>query len=136
MQGHDNPPPISVSHCQREWDSPRVRVSVQALIDNAPDALSRARLLATSSKETGAWLNTLLVSALGLRMDDETTCVAVGLRLGTPLCRPHECSNCGVMVDGLATHGLSCRFSEGRHPRHAEVNSIIQRALTSAKVPS
>ena len=125
-----------MSHCQREWDSPRVRASVQALIDNAPDARSRARLLAVSRKETGAWLNALPVSALGLRMDDETTRVAVGLRLGTPLCRPHECSNCGAMVDDLATHGLSCRFSEGRHPRHAEVNSIIQRALTSAKVPS
>ena len=136
MQGHDNPPPISVSHCQREWDSPRVRASVQALIDNAPDARSRARLLAVSRNETGAWLNALLVSALGLRMDDETTRVAVGLRLGTPLCRPHECSNCGAMVDDLATHGLSCRFSEGRHPRHAEMNSIIQRSLTSAKVPS
>ena len=136
MQGHDNPPPISVSHCQREWDSPRFRASVQALIDNAPDARSRARLLAVSRKGTGAWLNALPVSALGLRMDDETTRVAVGLRLGTPLCHPHECSNCGAMVDDLATHGLSYRFSEGRHPRHAEVNSIIQRALTSAKVPS
>ena len=69
-------------------------------------------------------------------MDDETARVAVGLRLGTPLYRPHECSNCGTMVDDLATHGLSCRFSEGRHPRHAAVNCIIQRALTSAKVPS
>ena len=62
--------------------------------------------------------------------------VAVGLRLGTPLCHPHECSNCGTMVDDLATHGLSCRFSEGRHPRHAAVNCIIQKALTSARVPS
>ena len=49
---------------------------------------------------------------------------------------PHECCKCGTMVDDLATHGLSCRFSEGRHPRHAAVNDIIQRALTSAKIPS
>ena len=136
-QGHNNPPPPdSVSHCQREWDSPRVKASAQALLEEAPDARSRARLLATGRKESGAWLNALPVSTLGLRMDDETARVAVGLRLGTPLCRPHECSNCGTMVDDLATHGLSCRFSEGRHPRHAAVNCIIQRALTSAKVPS
>ena len=136
-QGHHNPPPPdSVSHRQREWDSPRVKASAQALLEDAPDARSRARLLAASRKESGAWLNALPVSTLGLRLDDETTRVAVGLRLGTPLCRPHECSNCGTMVDDLATHGLSCRFSEGRHPRHAAVNCIIQKALTSARVPS
>ena len=69
-------------------------------------------------------------------MDDETARIAVGLRLGTPLYRPHECSNCGTMVEDLATYGLSCRFSQGRHPHHTAVNCIIQRALTSAKVAS
>ena len=135
--GHNNPPPPnSVSHRQREWDTPRVKVSAQALLEDAPDERSRARLLAASRQETGAWLNALPVSSLGLRMDNETARVAVGLRLGTTLCRPHECCKCGTMVDDLATHGLSCRFSEGRHPRHAAINDIIQRALTSAKIPS
>ena len=32
-------------------------------------------------------------------------------------------------------HGLSCRFSKGRHSRHASINDIIKRALESAKVP-
>ena len=36
----------------------------------------------------------------------------------------------------MATHGLSCRWSEGRHHRHAAVNVIIHRALSSAKIPS
>ena len=31
---------------------------------------------------------------------------------------------------------LSCRWSEGRHPRHAAINDIIQRTLTAAGVPS
>ena len=39
-------------------------------------------------------------------------------------------------VDSLATHGLSCRWSEGRHHRHAAMNDIVHRALASAKVPS
>ena len=69
-------------------------------------------------------------------MDDETVRVAVGLRLGTPLCQPHECSHCGSEVDPLGTHGLSCRWSEGRHPRHAAVNDIIHRTLTAANIPS
>ncbi len=39
-------------------------------------------------------------------------------------------------MDSLATHGLSCHWSEGRHFRHAALNDIVHRALTSAKVPS
>ena len=103
---------------------------------NCKVARSRARLLAAGRKESGAWLNALPVPLLGLRMEDETTRVAVGLRLGTPLCRPHECSHCGATVDDLATHGLSCRWSEGRHPHHAAVNVILHRSLSSAKIPS
>ena len=28
-----------------------------------------------------------------------------------------------------------CRFSKGRHSRHASLNDIVKRALDSAKVP-
>ena len=52
------------------------------------------------------------------------------------LCQPHECTLCGVAVDELGTHGLSCRFSKGRHARHSAVNDIIKRAMDSAKIPS
>ena len=136
-QGHNSPPPTdSASHSQKEWDSPRIKATAQSLLKDAADERSKARLLATSRKESGAWLNTLPVAALGLRMDDETTLIAVGLRLSTPLCSPHECSYCGTAVDDLATHSLSCHQSEGRHPRHAAVNDIIHRALASAKVLS
>ena len=69
-------------------------------------------------------------------MDDDTIRIATGLRLGAPLCRPHTCHHCGEEVDSLATHGLSCRWSEGRHHRHAAVNDITHRALVAAKVPS
>ena len=76
------------------------------------------------------------ISSLGLRMDDNTICIAVGLRLGSTLCHPHQCSHCGAEVDSSAMHGLSCRWSDGRHPRHAAINYLIHRALTFAKVPS
>ena len=39
-------------------------------------------------------------------------------------------------MDGLATHGLSCRQSQRRHYRYAVVNDIVHRALSSAKIPS
>ena len=40
----------------------------------------------------------LPVSALGLRVDDDTVRVAVGLRLGTAICGPHSCQRCGSAV--------------------------------------
>lgn len=42
----------------------------------------------------------------------------------------------GADVDAFATHGLSCRWSEGRHFRHSALNDIIHRALSAAKIPS
>ena len=39
-------------------------------------------------------------------------------------------------VDSLATHGLNCRWNEGRHYRHAALNDIVHRALAAAKIPS
>ena len=68
-------------------------------------------------------------------MDDSTIRVAVGLRLGAHLCRRHTCRQCSAEVDSMAMHGLSCRWSEGHHHRHAAVNDIIHRALSFAKIP-
>ena len=61
--------------------------------------------------------------------------VAVALRLGAPVCEPHRC-RCGLTIDGLGHHGLSCRYSLGRLPRHANINDVVKRALTAAGVPS
>ena len=62
--------------------------------------------------------------------------VAAGLRLGITLCLPHQCHQCSTDVDHLGLHGLSCRKSQGRYPRHAGVNKLIRRSLASAKIPS
>ena len=39
-------------------------------------------------------------------------------------------------LDVLGLHGLSCKYSAGRHPRHAALNECFKRALQSAGVPS
>ena len=109
---------------------------LMTLLDNAPDARSRARLLAVVTKESGAWLHALPISAFGLRMGDDVIRIATGLRLGLPICRPHHCQHCYAEVDELGLHGLSCVKSAHRHFRHAAVNSIVQMSLASAKIPS
>ena len=85
----------------------------ESLLETAPNARARARLLASTARESGAWLNVLPISTLGLCMDSNTIRATTGLRLATPLCRTHSCIHCGEEVDNLATHRLSYRWSEG-----------------------
>lgn len=103
-------------------------------MENA-DVIAKARLLASSTKESGAWLRALPVSSLGLLLDDAALRIAVALRLGAPICEEHRCI-CGQSVDTHGLHGLSCKKSRGRHGRHAALNELIKRALASAVVPS
>ena len=134
--GHSEPPPSPPdSFQQRVWDAPHVVATYNSLLEQAQDHQTKARLMAVSCSETGAWLSALPVASLGLRMSDDVVRIAAGLRLGVPLCRSHPCISCGADVNVHGTHGLSCRFSKGRHSRHASINDIIKRALESAKVP-
>ena len=75
-------------------------------------------------------------TALGLRMDDSTVRVAVGLRLGTRICGAHTCQHCAAEVSGLGRHSLSCKKSVGRFQRHTALNDIMKYALSAAHVPS
>ena len=135
---NDNPPlPPSGDDAkvQRIWDSLLVNASLKHLIGNA-DESTKARLLAVSTPEAGAWLRALPVANLGLRMDDSAVRVSVGLRLGLPLSRPHLCDFCGALVDKFATHHLSCKRSGGRFYRHSSVNAILHRAFVAAAIPA
>ena len=136
-ENHSYSPPSQPSASrQRVWDAPKIEASIQSLWDLAISDVAKARLLAVSCAESGAWLNALPLSSIGLRMDDDVVRIAVGLRLGLPLCSAHTCSGCGgdVLEDGI--HGLSCRYSRGRHSRHAALNDIVKRSLDAAKIPS
>jgi uncharacterized SAM-dependent methyltransferase len=68
--------------------------------------------LAAREKESNTWLTAPPVSAIGLRMDDDTICVATGMRIGAPLCVAHSCKNCGRAVDESGLHDLSCWKSQ------------------------
>ena len=89
---HDqSPPPTPVKIRQKAWDKPRVQDTYKVLLETASDLRAQAKLLATTTKESGAWVHALPISSLGL-MDDKVVRIAVCLCLGLPLCQPHNCS--------------------------------------------
>ena len=134
---HNGSPPSSAgAKREKNWDTIKTANSAKSMLDDATDEVDRARLLAAMEKGSGAWLHAFPISSVGLRMDDCTLRIAVGLRLGTNICAPHICQLCGAKVTALGTHGLSCGLSEGRHSRHSTINSIIHRALSTAGIPS
>ena len=119
---------------QRAWDDISCEVRFQELVEPS-NQLHRARLLAAKEPHSGAWLKAVPLAKLGLHLDDGTVRVAVALRLGAPICEPHSC-RCGRRVDRLGHHGLSCRYSAGRLPRHTNLNDVVKRALTAAGIPA
>ena len=121
---------------QKSWDIPCILARAASLLQNVSDPKTKAHLLAVSTHESGAPFNALPISSLGLRMNDETVRIAIGLHLGAPLCQPHSCSHCGVNVNHFGTHGLSCRKSQARHYQHSSINDIIHQSLSSISVPT
>ena len=123
-------------HRQKAWDSIKVSATFTKLLEDSSDEKSHARLLVAFSPESGAWLNAPPCFSLGLHLDNDTIQVAVGLRLGKSICKPHKFHHCDAEVDSHGTHGLSCKWSERRHFCLAAINDIIYRALSAAKIPS
>ena len=99
------------------------------------DQVSRARLMAMAQKKSGAWLNALPVSSLGTLLDPESFRVVIALRVGADVGISHSC-RCGGRMDSRGLHGLSCKYSAGRFPRHSAMNEVINRALQKAGLPS
>ena len=120
---------------QRSWDASNVTRDVKAIWEGASSEMDKARLLASKAPHSSDWLYALPITACGLRLSDEAIRVAVGLRLGLNICKPHPCP-CGAMVTSRGTHGLSCKRSSGRSTRHQQINDVIRRALKRADVPS
>lgn len=125
--------PVGADACsQRAWDDGTSLALSSKLLEQASPVV-RARLLASTAPSSGSWLHAFPLANLGLRLGKEELRVAVGLRVGSPLVRPHTCV-CGVDVDQLGLHGLSCRRSAGRHRRHGWANEVILRSIRSLNI--
>ena len=102
---------------------------------DSSEPIVRARLLASSTKESSKWLQVVPSSQLGLLLDNNAARIAVGLRLGCQLCEEHKCI-CGKIVKKDGLHGLSCASSAGWIPRHDHVNKIFSHAFSTAGHPN
>ena len=109
------------------------------LLSKCASSSDRARLLASQSSGSGAWLEALPITSIGLKLDDTSLGIAASLRIGAPVVFAHTCV-CGAPVERDGHHGLSCKrsvfvlFCAGRHMRHSNVNEIIQRAFHTAGI--
>ena len=132
MKGHDFQPPVGVGVLKQiSWDHLRVLAAANQLVKSAVNDIDRAHLLASSTKESRAWLHALSISALGFWLDNYSVRIAVRLCLDNLLCGPHQCSHCGEKVDVMGRQGPSFHWSMERHYEHAAVSHIIHHALTS-----
>ena len=121
--------------CQRAWDEALIDHALDTILETTIDTSSRAHLLAMSTKESGAWLDVLPATHLGTKLDNNSICIATGLRLGADIVVEHSCI-CGHTVDSSDHHGLSCRRSGGRISRHQVANETIHRAVFSGGIPA
>jgi hypothetical protein len=92
-----------------------------------------ARFKALQCRESGSWLHAIPSPNIGTLLDNTSFQVCIGLRLGCNLCTSHICK-CNAKVDEIVIHGLNCSKSSDRFSRHTEINSIINRSLTSIHV--
>ena len=121
------------AHLQCNWNKPNVDAEFANLL-SVSNTHNKARLLAVSVRHSSDWLHAMPISSCGLRLETEDIRVAVGFRLGTALCKPHQCP-CGALVDVISLHGLSCKLSACKHTRHYVINDLIARAVTLADTP-
>ena len=117
-------------HKQKAWDSPQVKAAFSVLLDAAIPR-DKGRLLAVQRRESGAWLTAPPVASLGLRLEDETVRIGVGLRLGVPICSTHKCTQCGDQVDVYAGF-----YPVGGGGGGGEASTPNSLASTPKKIPT
>jgi hypothetical protein len=121
-------------NCQIKMDKLVSDATFKNLFDNA-NKIDRARMLASTHKDSARWMHAIPCEGLGTKVDNATTRIAIALRLGSKIVVPHTC-RCSRGVDEWGRHGLSCEKSAGRQSRHSQINDIFSRALTSASIPN
>jgi len=129
-----HPTTPAVKEVQKNWDLINLAKIIESI--KFTNEVDDARFLASTAKESGAWMDALPSRSIQLLMDNNTFRISVALRLGCDLCRAHKCFWCDEDVDESGTHGLSCVKSRGRGIRHKDTNKTVSNGLSSADIPN
>src|SRR5678816_4356010 len=105
---HDTLPAItdSLPAKQGAWDRPLLEKDKLSIMVSMSNPVDRARLAAACFPHSGDGLTALPITSCGLCIDNEAVRVAVGLRLGLDLCRPHTCRSVSYTHLTLPTSDL------------------------------
>ena len=117
---------LPTSFQQKAFDYPVCKNILNDIIDNSTSPIERARLLASSEKESGAWLQALPSNTIGTLLDDNCFRISFATRYGLNVITPHTFV-CGQPVNSTGLHGLSCYKSAGRRVRHVKINDLLKR---------
>ncbi|XP_055328073.1 uncharacterized protein LOC129581172 isoform X2 [Paramacrobiotus metropolitanus] len=131
----DDIPGQAFRHVRKAWDTPLTLNAFSRLTTLRTSQEEIAHLKAVSVPESGVWIHALLAVCLGNLLEDNAIRISVALRLGAPIVTPHVCV-CRGLVDELGRHGLRCKRSAGRLPRHDGISAEFARGLKSAGFPS
>jgi hypothetical protein len=124
----------TISQFQKNLDNINIkRIIDNDFIFNSPRDLARFKAL--QCNESGSWLHAIPSSNIVTLLDNTSFQICTGLRLGSNPYTPHICK-CNAKVDEIGIQGLSCSKSSGIFSKHTEINSIINRSLTSIHVNS
>ena len=117
---------------QAAWDMQYAKLKHEKLISSSTSDLEKARLLAVFSEQFSFWINAIPIVSLGLKINRSQLRISCASRL--PTFTLHPCAF--LILVSAALEWIICRKSAGRFSRHAQVNDIIKRALSSAHIPS
>lgn len=129
-------PPTDDQPSQLKWTALACESTLSSLcLRLSQSERDTVRLAHVSLPESGWWLQALPSQNVGTALTDADFILAAGLRLGLPLVEEGAVCVCGVPVDGLGLHRLSCnKLASGRLARHHAVNDLLSRALRQAGV--
>jgi len=80
----------SIAANQKIWCYPLQLIAAEAVLPAAQTPASRARLIAAAAPSSGAFLQAIPMSSVDTRLNNTSMRIAVSLRLGAPLCTPHD----------------------------------------------
>lgn len=109
--------------------------AVQGTCAEYPESRTTRSFASCSLQGVWCMARALPASTVGNLLNDESLRISASLRLGAPICQPHECI-CKAAVDTSGQHGFSCKQNKGRLSRHNLTNETIRRSLVTAGILS